>query len=394
MFSISMTKKQRLYLTICISFGFFVTELAVGFLTHSLALVADAFHYLSDLIGIVVALIALIMQERTEPAPQQYTFGYQRATLLGAFFNGVFLLALSVSIFVQAIERFVNIAPVENPKLVLIVGSIGLALNVLVLSFLHEHDHGDSHGHDHDHDHEDEEDQCGSQTNQVGAWLRQISSAHLEHKHNTAVINAPGKDLGILGVFIHVIGDAINNIGVIIAAVVIWQTEGYGRYYIDPAMSVFIAIMILLSAIPLTRDSGSILLQIAPPEIDLEHVKHDMEQISGVNDVHELHIWRLNQQKTVASAHIVLSNNEAVDDFAGKAKVIMECLHAYGIHSATLQPETLTSVAETSHAEIGVRATGTDLRGANLNQTKQQKVGRDGCQFICSNNCETQRCCL
>lgn len=109
----------------------------------------------------------------------------------------------------------------------------------------------------------------------------QISTAHQEHKHSVAVTSVPGRDLGILGVFIHVIGDAINNIGVMIAAIVIWQTEGSGRYYIDPAMSVFIAIMILLSAIPLTRDSGSILLQIAPPEIDLDHVKHDIEQVSS-----------------------------------------------------------------------------------------------------------------
>ncbi|KAJ4220522.1 hypothetical protein NW759_007409 [Fusarium solani] len=100
--------------TICIAFSFFVAELAVGFYTRSLVLVADAFHYLSDLIGIIVALVALLIQERPEPAPQDYTYGWQRATLLGAFFNGVFLVALSVSILVQAVERFIDLTR-ESP---------------------------------------------------------------------------------------------------------------------------------------------------------------------------------------------------------------------------------------------------------------------------------------
>lgn len=90
----------------------------------------------------------------------------------------------------------------------------------------------------------------------------------------------PDRDLGMLGVLIHVIGDAINNIGVMIAAVVIWKAEGHRRYYVDPAVSVFIGIMILVSALPLTKKSGAILLQVAPQGIGLDHVKEDMESVS------------------------------------------------------------------------------------------------------------------
>lgn len=86
----------------------------------------------------------------------------------------------------------------------------------------------------------------------------------------------------MLGVFVHVLGDAFNNIGVIIAAVVMWKAEGHGRYYIDPAISVLIAVMILISAIPLTKNSGSILLQMAPNGVELEDVKHDMESVSTI----------------------------------------------------------------------------------------------------------------
>lgn len=90
---------------------------------------------------------------------------------------------------------------------------------------------------------------------------------------------SPGRDLGMLGVFIHVLGDAINNIGVIIAAAIIWKVESDNRYYADPAVGVFIAIMILLSAIPLVKNSGTILLQIAPDGINPEDVKHDIEKV-------------------------------------------------------------------------------------------------------------------
>ncbi|KAM0278120.1 hypothetical protein ACHAO9_012295 [Fusarium lateritium] len=154
-----------------------------------------------------------------------------------------------------------------------------------------------------------------------------------------------------MGVFIHVLGDAINNIGVIIAAVIIWKAKGEGRYYADPAVGVFISLMILLSAIPLVKNSGTILLQTAPKGINLEDIKHDMEKIPGVKSVHELHIWRLDQRKSIASAHIVV-DGRTIETFADKAKIIMECLHAYGVHSATLQPEALISSPVTTSDSV------------------------------------------
>jgi len=135
-----LTKARKLMLIIGISFTFFLAEIAVGFYTRSLALVADAFHYLNDLVGFIVALVALKAAERDD-APPSLSFGWQRATLLGAFFNGVFLLALGVSIFLQAIERFVSLQPVENPLLVMIIGCVGFVLNVISAAILHGHDH-------------------------------------------------------------------------------------------------------------------------------------------------------------------------------------------------------------------------------------------------------------
>ncbi|RSM18427.1 hypothetical protein CDV31_002752 [Fusarium ambrosium] len=334
--------------TICIAFSFFAAELAVGFYTHSIALIADAFHY-----------------ERPEPAPQEYTYGWQRATLLGAFFNGVFLMALSVSILVQAVERFIDLTHVQNPLLILIVGSVGLALNMLVLSFLH--------------------------ASKTEARLTPSTSSHHEHKHTSVAVMSPGRDLGMMGVFIHILGDAVNNLGVIIAALIIWKAEGEGRYYADPAVGVFIAFMIFLSAIPLVRNSGAILLQIAPGGISLEDVKHDIEKIPGIESVHELHIWRLDQHKSIASAHIVV-DGRTVKSFSDKARIIMECLHAYGIHSATLQPEVLAG------PPVTMTDGATDTQATEIDESmdalrRRQQRGEEECQLTCGELCEGLRCC-
>ncbi|KAM0343992.1 hypothetical protein ACHAPU_008050 [Fusarium lateritium] len=186
-----------------------------------------------------------------------------------------------------------------------------------------------------------------------------------------------GRDLGMMGVFIHVLGDAINNIGVMVAAAVIWKDEGDGRYYADPAVGVFISLMILISAIPVVKSSGAILLQTAPRGIDLEDVKHDIERIPGVKSVHELHIWRLDQHKSVASAHIVV-DDRTIEGFAGKAKIIMECLHAYGVHSAALQPESqISSPVTTSNSAPESQAVLIDANGG----TCRSREGEQDCQF-------------
>ncbi|KAF9980254.1 hypothetical protein BGZ75_008652 [Mortierella antarctica] len=132
----------------------FLAEIIVGYKTGSLALIADAFHMLSDVLAQVIALYAIRLAAKTEWKPH-LSYGWQRAELLGALYNGIFLLALCFSILLDAIERFFKPEDIENPKLVLIVGSIGLACNLLGLVLFHDHaGHGHSHGgHSHSHSH-------------------------------------------------------------------------------------------------------------------------------------------------------------------------------------------------------------------------------------------------
>ncbi|CAG8169199.1 unnamed protein product [Penicillium olsonii] len=317
----------------------------VGFYTGSLALVADAFHYLSDIVGFIIALVAAIIAGR-DKSPTPLTFGWQRAQLLGAFFNGVLLFGLGISIFLQSIERFISLERVENPKL------------------------------------------------------------HLTHKHHTNAIALKPRekfDLALMGVLIHIMGDCANNVGVIISGLVIWLAKYGGRFYVDPAVSMAIAIMIFVSSLPLGRTpkiylvflisppalrslnhrpvkrSGMILLQSAPQGVEHDDVKHDLEQITGIVAVHELHIWRLNQKKSLASAHLVLDGTAEEQDFNKLAKTVNECFHAYGIHSVTLQPEMLPGRKGNEKAKIASHTSGEGIE--------------THCQLVCGKLCEYLSCC-
>ncbi|KAI8648727.1 hypothetical protein NCS55_01481000 [Fusarium keratoplasticum] len=315
-----LSKANRLAIIIGISFSFFCAEIAVGFYTRSLALVADAFHYLNDLIGFIVGLVAfkvavpLNQISEQGDSPKELSFGWQRANLLD----------------------------VKNSKLVLIIGCVGLALNIISATLLHEHD---------------EDVRMVVDGTEDGTEGRESmrATAHQEHHHETAPAEKKkaghDHDLGLMGVFLHVVGDAVNNIGVIIAASIIWKTSSPARFYADPAVSMAIALMIFFSSWPLVFKTGTVLMGSVPKGVDLKDVQQDLEKVPGVVSVHELHIWRLNQRKSIASAHVVVSD-KYLPNFMDVAETVSECFHAYGIHSATLQPELATlTTNETGNAE-------------------------------------------
>ncbi|KAL8768950.1 MAG: hypothetical protein Q9209_005005, partial [Squamulea sp. 1 TL-2023] len=351
-----LSKTSRLLAIIAIAFSFFIAEIIIGFSTYSLALIADSFHYLGDLIGFVVALGALKMSER-ENSPNNFSFGWQRIQLLGAFFNGVFLVALGLSIFLQAIERFITVQHVKEPKLVLVMGCVGLTLNIISALFLHEHHHDKPLPST-----DTTEDSSSRNSSAVSSLEMPIQTTHhIHHHHNKVAIVAPtsnSHDLNMAGVFLHLLSDAFNNLGIIVAALIIILVHSPARFYADPGISMAISLMICLSAYPLVSKSGSILLQTAPLGIDLGDVRRDLESIPGVVKVHELHIWRLSQWKSVATAHIITS--EKGEGWQQVAEVARECLCAYGVHSVTLQPEMVGGGALGN----GVIGEGTEKMGA------------------------------
>ncbi|KAI5249434.1 cation efflux protein [Aureobasidium subglaciale] len=262
-------------------------------------------------------------------APASLAFGWERAKVLGAFFNGSFLIALGLSIFLQAIERFINIEVIEEPRNVLIMGCIGLLLNVVCILLVHDHGHH-HHG-------------SGKET-KAGVPVLEVSdleNASRKHEHG---------DLGVNAVVIHILGDVLNNLGVIAAALVMMLVRSPSRFYADPAVSMAIAIMIASSALPLRS---------TPPSAQNAAVIRELNKIPGVVSVHDLCVWQLSQEKSIASAHIVMSPmasqevlsrnsleieessmpEQPVETHNGRLARLGKCLHGFGIYRMTLQIE-------------------------------------------------------
>lgn len=169
-------------------------------------------------------------------------------------------------------------------------------------------------------------------------------SGLVDHSQGKSLSGAPVHGHGhgsmnMKAILLHVLGDALGNVGVIATGLIIWQTTWSFKYYFDPVISLVITLIIFSSAMPLVRSTSYILLQGVPSNIALGEVRKAILQVKGVLDLHELHVWQLSETKVVASVHISASRDY---DFMRVAAQIQEALHHCGIHSATIQPEYLT----------------------------------------------------
>ncbi|KAF8583585.1 CDF zinc transporter, partial [Ramaria rubella] len=334
-----MRTTTRFAIILGISVTFFCVEIAVGFRTKSLALIADAFHYLNDVVAYVIGFVASHVQNKGD-SPSGYTYAYHRAELVGAFFNSVFLLALGLSIFLQSLERFINIDPVTDPLSVLIVGCIGLALNIISAFVIHDHSHAGG-GH-HDHPKKDIMITCHDEITTTTSTSQPSEVGNAHDLHNHVRLPPPGgqhRNLGVLAALIHVLGDAVNNVGVIIAAVIMWQTHSPARFYADPAVSLAISLMIFTSAIPLTKAAGRILLEASPPHLDLDHIKQDLLAVNSVLSIRDLHVWQLSQSVTLGSFRVRVPVSTTLDQWMQVERTLRECMAAYGATHVTVAPE-------------------------------------------------------
>jgi zinc transporter 1 len=363
---------------------FFFIELIAGYAVGSLALVADSFHMLNDVISLVVALYAIKVSQKSADS-SKYSYGWHRAEILAALVNGVFLLALCFSITMEALERFFTTPEISNPRLIVIVGSFGLASNIVGLFLFHEHSH------DHKTSPIPTRSSSISQSEQVvdddvtsgrtssesyssmyghpiatrasvmqaaqdiaspPSHTRRLSTASRAFDERlpllgSEVTEAPSKSdtvhhghthgsMNMRALVLHVLGDALGNVGVIATGLVIWLTEWKYKFYFDPTISLVITVIIFSSALPLVQSASFILLQGVPPAISLDEVRESILNVDGVLSVHELHVWQLSESKIVASVHVMASRNH---DFMPVAAEIRKALHHHGIHSSTIQPE-------------------------------------------------------
>ncbi|XP_064634668.1 proton-coupled zinc antiporter SLC30A1-like [Lineus longissimus] len=357
-------KTCRLLSMLALTGSFFVVEITVGYISNSIALVADSFHMLSDVVALIVGFASVrVSKWKTK----KNTFGWQRAEVLGALVNTVFLIALCFTIVVESLQRFIEIEPIEQPVLLLIVGVVGLLINLVGLALFHQHGHGHSHG-GHAHG-SGEEDTIDFDENQEEVLLQGTNSVNIDtekgaaisrngeataiaidssgdknsnghghgHSHDKPKKTKSSAHLNMKGVFLHVLGDALGSVVVIISAVVIWQVNGDWKFYVDPALSMLMVIIMLGSAIPLLKETSLILLQTVPTHIQVKSLQDKLiTKVDGVLAIHEFHIWRLTGDRIIASAHIKCRN---LHEYVRIAEEVKEFFHDEGIHSTTIQPE-------------------------------------------------------
>ncbi|MCS6926302.1 MAG: cation diffusion facilitator family transporter [Candidatus Binatia bacterium] len=244
-------ERTLLKLALGVTGGYCVVEFIGGLLTNSLALLSDAGHMLSDVTAMALSLFAAYVA--TLPVTSQKTFGYYRAEILAAFLNGLALWLVAGVIFREAYYRFFAPPPVQGRGMVLIAGA-GLVVNLFTV------------------------------------WL-------LRDAHHSS--------LNIRGVFLHVMSDALGSVGAILAGLLILWTEWY---WVDPATSILIGVLILGSSFGLVRESVDILMQATPRHLNLSDVQRTLEQVPGVAQVHDLHIWTLTSGLFTLTAHVVVQN--------------------------------------------------------------------------------------
>ncbi|KAK9383106.1 cation efflux protein [Kockiozyma suomiensis] len=413
-------KKGRIITLVMIDSLFFLLEVIIGYGVHSLALVADSFHMLNDIFSLVIALWAVSVS-KSRAASSEYSYGWQRAEILGALVNGVFLLALCLTIFLEALQRFVDPQIITNPKLVFGVGFAGLISNIVGLFLFHEHGHSHSHG-DGAHDTVDQmeigdylpdvvvsEHAYETQQREAAAALGSSRAPGSEYETATHDTEATGlldphthmpdrvaksqkkkngashggQSLNMRGVFLHVMGDALGNIGVMASALFIWFTDYWWRFYFDPLVSLVITAIIFASALPLVKSASKILLQAAPKGIDVDDIKSEIQEIPGVKSVHDFHIWILRENLYIASMHVNVVLGSA-GDFTALSKRIRKSLHAYGIHSATIQPEFEGFSAASSQVSLH----------NSVDSTGSPPMPGPGPECLCVEGCDQAACCI
>lgn len=221
---------------------------------------------------------------------------------------------------------------------------------------------------------------------------RRDSSVHAGHNHTLPKKPSKGGhghshgDMGMNAMVLHVIGDALGNLGVIVTALVIWLTDLPGKMYADPAVSLFITIIILKTSIPLTRATSRVLLQATPDHISIQEIRQDIEALPGVLSCHHIHVWQLSDTKVVASMHLQVSfpiDSDCGEKYMQLARRARKCLHGFGIHSATIQPEFCLDKKH-RHTENDA---GLQLDGA-LDQANPEV-----CFLECVDDCEGPGCC-
>jgi cobalt-zinc-cadmium efflux system protein len=271
-------EKKSFYGALSIASLFLLIELIGGIIAKSLALISDALHLFTDVGALMLGLFVIAIYKR--PASWKKSYGYERAEVLGALFSGITLWVLVFFLIYEAIQRLIHPSPVHGP-IVFFIALAGLVANLCMMKLLHPGEKG---------------------------------------------------SMNLRAAYLHVLGDLISSLGVIIGGIVIWLT---GYYIVDSLVTFLLSVLILVSSGKMILEAVNILMEGAPRNIEPEKVYNDLKNLEGVSEIHDLHIWSLSSKKKALSVHIVASPS---------AKKVLKEAHTllkkkYGIQHMTIQVE-------------------------------------------------------
>jgi cobalt-zinc-cadmium efflux system protein len=275
--------RRRLLIAFGLIASFFVVEAVAGVLTNSLALLSDAGHLFTDVLGLGMALAAIQLANRAAgKVDASRTFGLYRLEILAAFVNALLLFGVAVYVLVEALRRLSGTPEVLGAPM-LVVATLGLVVNLVAF----------------------------------------------------ALLRSGSKDsLNVEGAYLEVLADTLGSVGVIIAAVVLQVT---GWTWVDPAMAVAVGLFILPRTWRLGGQAVRVLIQAAPPHVDVARVSADLAALVGVVDVHDLHVWTLTSEMETASAHLTVTVGADSHGVLDQARQLLQ--ERYAIDHATLQVE-------------------------------------------------------
>ncbi|KAF9922089.1 putative zinc transporter msc2 [Linnemannia zychae] len=274
-------ESKQIFYFLCLNLSFMFVQMLYGVWTNSLGLISDSIHMFFDCLALGVGLFASVMSKWN--ANRTFSYGYNRIETLSGFSNGIFLSLISIFIVIEAIERLVH-PPEMNTHRLLLVSFLGFVVNMIgIFAFNHGHaHHGHSHGHDHGHGH---------------------GHGH-DHGH--------GHNANMQGVFLHIMADTLGSVGVIISTLLI---DWFGWTGFDPIASMFIAVLIFLSVIPLIKDSAAVLM-LEVPDANLgsiEHALQELTNISGVASYSCARFWPNSPESMIGTIHIQVTAESNVD---------------------------------------------------------------------------------
>ncbi|KOO47072.1 cation diffusion facilitator family transporter [Priestia koreensis] len=271
--------KKALGFSFILIAAYMIIEVIGGIWTNSLALLSDAGHMLSDAVALGLSYMAIKFGEKK--ATNSKTYGYKRFEILAAFLNGIALIVIAIFIFIESYHRFTNPPDVISSGM-LTISIIGLLINIATAYILMRGD--------------------------------------------------KDENLNVKSAFLHVIGDMLGSIGAIVAALLIMF---FNWGIADPLASVIVAILILVSGFRVTKESVHILMEGAPPGLDVDDIKKTLLALPAVSDVHDLHVWSITSDFPALSCHVVVRDQT---EQASILKMVNNVLHdEYGLHHTTIQ---------------------------------------------------------